>query len=869
MEEHFERPAKRQKQEGLSQSPEASNSAKFPPVARSQSSRPVSEEPQRASSKSEAGSDSPAAPLLYKQPACQRCRSKKIKCDALSPQCTACKKANEACTIANPTSHQEYHRGYVESLEDRISQLQSYMQSISRITSLDEAALHDETMLNSSPKAGISRPDSIVAHGPGIQRINQKDKDANDREARFIGEGSGINFINSILAAIRTRHSDINLLRSLLSSKKKSSAKAPAGKSSFSQQRSTPPNPPPRDLGLQLLRTYLEKAQPKHPFIARSEIVRVCESLLGIRNARPLSSQDHFRAYMVFAIASVWHFRQGEKDTVNPMKFYANAMFYIDGIPRLHGVDGVTNLLFIARLGFFCTTGLSLWYISNLCLRICVENEMHLNPPRSKFTPSMPAFEEQIRRRLFWQCYSLDRHASQTLGRPFGISDEDIKVDLPEDVDDEKLIGVAEDLPTFMSHYTPKHTGNIKSELAFFIHNIKLKKITSRMNVALFGRFLHQPKDHIADVLAPGKMYTFFEDFVIELEEWRITAPTTPPVSAVPMSRAYVSQDWFDLHFYQEKLTLVRAIIDLIPRPTGHPPSDLLDICFVTATRIIKLYQKDSAMGDIEPARGRLYRVFVAGISVLYCLLLTQQRTRDEQSDIILPSIQTTRANDAALLQEQKDMLRTCQRTLELMAKPLIDDGSGLKYVRTFEVLCREVLRRVNSDSNAAARSPTAIKRKIAAATGNGGGPGRGDGSEKMGRRQSTIEVGGEGEFGGASPPSGYEKIHVQNGNGGNGTYSAPNGTPNGNSPHSSSNSWAGMSDFTVNELGEWFSTDYSNGQNGSSGQGGSAALDWDLTGGGNVAVENGVTGGYDYQWEGLGAEWAGFLEILMDGKTN
>ncbi|KAF3923665.1 hypothetical protein ABW21_db0209151 [Orbilia brochopaga] len=856
MEDHFERPPKRQKQDGLSQSPEAANTGKFTPASRSQSSRPVSEEPQRATSKSETGSDTPAVPLLYKQPACQRCRSKKIKCDALSPQCTACKKANEACTIANPTSQQEYHRGYVESLEDRIQQLQSYMQSISRVTSLEDAGLQEDTPIVGSPKSGAPRQESQGPHGPGIQRINQP-KDKDDRESRFIGEGSGINFINSILAAIRTRHSDINLLRSLLSSKKKSSTKASSSKSSFSQQRSMPPNPPPRELGLQLLRTYLEKAQPKHPFIARSEIVRVCESLLGIRNARPLSSQDHFRAYMVFAIASVWHFRQGEKDTVNPMKFYANAMFYIDGIPRLHGVDGVTNLLFIARLGFFCTTGLSLWYISNLCLRICVENEMHLDPPRSKFTPSMPAFEEQIRRRLFWQCYSLDRHASQTLGRPFGIADEDIKVDLPEDVDDEKLIGVAEDLPTFMAHYRPKHTGTIKSELAFFIHNIKLKKITSRMNVALFGRFLHQPKDHIADVLAPGKMYTFFEDFVNELEDWRISAPTTGPASAVPMSRAYISQDWFDLHFYQEKLTLVRAIIDLIPRPTGHPPSDLLDICFVTATRIIKLYQKDSAMGDIEPARGRLYRVFVAGISVLYCLLLTQQRTRDEQSSLILPSIQTTRANDAALLQEQKEMLRTCQRTLELMAKPLIDDGSGLKYVRTYEVLCREVLRRVNTET---ARSPTAIKRKLPT-TGVPGSSG-----EKMSRRQSTIEGGGEGEFGGASPPSGYEKIHAPSNGNNNGNY--PNsGTPNDNSPHSSSNSWAGMSDFTVNELGEWFTGDFGNG-NGSANS--SGAVDWDLTtGGGPVVVENGVTGGYDYQWEGLGAEWAGFLEILMDGKTN
>lgn len=87
------------------------------------------------------------------------------------------------------------------------------MQSISRVTSMDDVLLHDDTLLDDNPppsagangtkstptRPGFSRKDlldsGIIPKGPGIQRIQSKEKD--DREARYLGEGSGIGYVHS------------------------------------------------------------------------------------------------------------------------------------------------------------------------------------------------------------------------------------------------------------------------------------------------------------------------------------------------------------------------------------------------------------------------------------------------------------------------------------------------------------------------------------------------------------------------------------------------------------------------------------------------------------------------------------------------
>src|SRR5262249_23680217 len=166
------------------------------------------------------------------------------------------------------------------------------------------------------------------------------------------------------------------------------------------------------------------------------------------------------------------------------------------------------------------------------------------------------AFEEQMRRRLFWQCYSLDRHASSTLGRPFGIADEDIKVDLPADIDDDILIRATGDLPSVMAATNMVHLqgpGGPRPtpEIVLFIYNIKLKMITSKMNSDFYQACkVFETHGEFAALTAPGKFYVLLDKYVTELSNWRSQAPTSPP-AVQPTAYGFFTEDYLDLQFHQ------------------------------------------------------------------------------------------------------------------------------------------------------------------------------------------------------------------------------------------------------------------------------------------------------------------------------
>ena len=57
--------------------------------------------------------------------ACDRCRSKKIRCDGISPCCTQCANVGFECRTSDKLSRRAFPRGYTESLEERVRQLEN------------------------------------------------------------------------------------------------------------------------------------------------------------------------------------------------------------------------------------------------------------------------------------------------------------------------------------------------------------------------------------------------------------------------------------------------------------------------------------------------------------------------------------------------------------------------------------------------------------------------------------------------------------------------------------------------------------------------------------------------------------------------
>lgn len=68
--------------------------------------------------------------------ACDRCRSKKIRCDGVRPCCSQCANVGFECRTSDKLSRRAFPRGYTESLEERVRCLETEVKSLKDL--LDE-----------------------------------------------------------------------------------------------------------------------------------------------------------------------------------------------------------------------------------------------------------------------------------------------------------------------------------------------------------------------------------------------------------------------------------------------------------------------------------------------------------------------------------------------------------------------------------------------------------------------------------------------------------------------------------------------------------------------------------------------------------
>lgn len=111
--------------------------------------------------------------------ACDRCRSKKIRCDGVRPTCTQCANVGFECRTSDKLSRRAFPRGYTESLEERVRALETEVRELKDL--LDEK---DEKIDMLSRMHGNRRtPSSHPSPQPGSPEI--KDASPPPREDTF------------------------------------------------------------------------------------------------------------------------------------------------------------------------------------------------------------------------------------------------------------------------------------------------------------------------------------------------------------------------------------------------------------------------------------------------------------------------------------------------------------------------------------------------------------------------------------------------------------------------------------------------------------------------------------------------------------
>lgn len=142
---------------------------------------------------------------------------------------------------------------------------------------------------------------------------------------------------------------------------------------------------------------------------------------------------------IVFAVAtSVLHQQYPEQISG---EFKNSALRYIDevysSVDRLEALQAIMCLTLYSLMRP-CVPGC--WYLLGSTLRLAIDLGLHWEMNSRKFDP----FTLDMRRRLFWSCYSLDRQICVYLGRPFGIPEESYRVPFPSELDDSLIVPVPE-----------------------------------------------------------------------------------------------------------------------------------------------------------------------------------------------------------------------------------------------------------------------------------------------------------------------------------------------------------------------------------------------------------------------------------------
>ncbi|KAL4876986.1 fungal-specific transcription factor domain-containing protein [Aspergillus karnatakaensis] len=559
---------------------------------------------------------------LPRLPACHICYTKKVKCDNNRPTCAPCVRSGSECITLGLDGHQPVSRGYIHDLEQRVRALQSELRN----------AIED-------------LPDDGTDDGPGKKKRRRNSTWSTYSSPSFT-EGAGISFMRPLFTDPGWRAHDPSLLQNLSRSARLSEATV------------TPNLLPSAETARILFDNYLNGSHVLNPFLLRCDVEDLYRRVFLTDNGVAHSHHDLFRSFMILAIGSIHSFRRGSHPW-HPYGYFLSAMQHSKSDILSRGIRSIQDLLLVGRFGIYHHIGTSIWEITQLCMRLCIEQGLH-KPPTGHRT----LVQEQLERRVFWACYVIDRYSSITLDRPLAIADRDIHVLLPVDANDEQL-EAAEGTIADLNLFQISPNSRVSTDLTIFFHSVRHRQITSKIH-ALFQ--VKEPSSGVPSVTATGRIYAGLYRLLQELDDWRHSVPVFDNPRCV-----YETQDWCDLRWMRERLIVVRKAMDLVPKRSNVPPRDVLNLCLQNATDIIIIFCRLYESQQITYTRSYFQTLFTAGLSVVFCLsVLTDP--------------------DAGALDQAVDALGQCELSLRKLGQDLPDASH---YVAVYEALYRHTVQKL------------------------------------------------------------------------------------------------------------------------------------------------------------------------------
>ncbi|PWY98436.1 hypothetical protein BCV70DRAFT_201750 [Testicularia cyperi] len=391
---------------------------------------------------------------------------------------------------------------------------------------------------------------------------------------------------------------------------------------------------------------------------------------------------------------------------------------------RYPDLDKLRATLLQLQYAFLVPTAGSVWELSGAAIRLVTELNLHFDRDHDSLTQTQYDAETvDIRRRLFWTSYCLDRSLAVALARPPGLSDAWIHVQLPSLASDAELIrqsanhsgrdSTSNGNGSSAGSSTAPGNGTVPDPLKqSFQAHINLRRIQSEILCRLHsvnprdysldndGFSLSQPapvRPSLAVVMEVGPPTPNVEwqsRMMDKLAEWKAAFDAVPPsnkfgssvnnsstaptdsnvagAAAGSTTTPFVTQDWIDLNYSLAASLLFR------PSPNNpRPDRNGLQQAFIASGQAMKIYKKMHRNSTINFPWLATHHLFISG--------LTHLNSLEKMSRLGIPC--------PSPIVDVIFNVQSCASTLEALTSR--EDGYGNRIRDTFDAAASAVLRTV------------------------------------------------------------------------------------------------------------------------------------------------------------------------------
>ncbi|KAF2714071.1 hypothetical protein K504DRAFT_530934 [Pleomassaria siparia CBS 279.74] len=397
---------------------------------------------------------------------CSRCRKRKTKCDRRIPSCSQCVTSKTECTgFSVSASTRNVPRSVVRHLEYEIARLETELAQAGHLDAINGADILLQmpagTTRKEVPDFNEQCPPSVVTsniQGECSSPVSYTDpltqtivlsRAVQSMISATLPQGPGLTDLvsrvrmgltpSSASAAVQSSISN-DLYRSLDRRVSVSSQLQPRGEIDIRVLKSMP-----KEIIICLTQKYTQKVLPRYPFFHEGALWLSINRVLATLEVRqpvhssssPMDSTlapnyDFLILYLVLAIAVTLESSKGGHESrcvsLSASLFQEGIQHLSSGMQIPSDLAGLQLNLLILLYATINPRSANVWILSGAVMRSCLELGLHREAPE---TGRQNVLTTELKRKLFWSAYCMDRGICSALQRPLSIPDTAINTNFP------------------------------------------------------------------------------------------------------------------------------------------------------------------------------------------------------------------------------------------------------------------------------------------------------------------------------------------------------------------------------------------------------------------------------------------------------